>query len=100
MASSSIPLRPRSLALLMRERYIAETMDVYRGNLLWSVLASLHGLAKRELTMPSYGKKYAELRGLKKAERKKEMTNDQVIDRVKDMFRTFRAKEVTKNEAV
>lgn len=91
MSSSSIPLRPRELAILLHERAIQEAMDVYRGNLLWSVLASIHGLAKHELTLPTYGKKLAELRaiGQRKTPAPSQMSNQQVISRVQDMFRTF-----------
>lgn len=94
MASCSVPLRTRSLAILLREREIQEAMDIYSGNMLWSVLASIHAIAKHDLTLPTYGKKYAELRGLENGARKRELTNAQVIDRVKNMFRTFRGKEV------
>lgn len=91
MASSAIPLRPRALALLIHEREIAEALDVYRGNLLWSVLASIRGLAKHELTLPTYGDKLAELRrneldGEKAADR---MSNQQVVHRALDGIKAF-----------
>lgn len=81
MASCSIPLRPGALALLLREREIQDVLDIYRGNLLWSVLASIHGLRGRELKLPTYGEKYAELRGIKD-EHKDTRTEQQIADDV------------------
>lgn len=81
MASCSIPLRPRSLALLLREREKQDVLNVYRGNLLWSVLASIHGLRGHELKLPTYGEKYAELRGIKDT-RKDTRTEQQIVDDV------------------
>lgn len=94
MASCAIPLRPRALYTLLKEREIREAMDVYRGNLLWSVLASLHGMAKHELTIPSYGQKLAELRGMENRVEapRSTLSNRQVVARVQDMFKTFMPK--------
>lgn len=81
MASCSIPLRPRALALLLREREIQDALDVYRGNLLWSVLQATHLLRGHELTLPTYGDMFAELRGIRDM-RKDTRTEQQIADDV------------------
>ena len=81
MASCSIHLRPKALAMLLHEREMQDVLDIYRGNLLWSVLASIHGLRGHELKLPTYGEKYAELRGIKDT-RKDTRTEQQIADDV------------------
>lgn len=81
MAHCSIPLRPRSLALLIHERETQDLLDIYRGNLLWSVLQDIHFLCGHELTLPTYGDMYAELRGIKDTH-KDTRTEQQIADDV------------------
>lgn len=91
LASSSIPLRPSSLALLISEREKTEALAVYKGDLLWSILGSLHAMCKSKLTAPSYSDMVSRMRGLH--EDKKTLTNAEVLERVDDMISQFLRKE-------
>lgn len=90
MAHCSIPLRVWSLRLLMLERMDQRTLETYRGDLLWSILASMHGMCKSEIKAPSYSDMVERLSG--KPQKKKHgqyMTNEQAIAAVENMLDLF-----------
>jgi hypothetical protein len=88
LASSAVPLRPAGLALLLRERAIADTLDAYRGDLCWSILQSLHVMCKSQAEIMSYSDMVDQLRRRPDAA-PRQMTNEQVIDRVESMLDYF-----------
>ena len=54
IAASSTPFRPSGLALLLKERTKRETLQIYLGNLQWSILAGIHSLGGSDLQLLSY----------------------------------------------
>ena len=52
--TSNYPLRPAGLALLLSEQTKENTMQIYAGNVLWSILSALHAFAKNTLELPTY----------------------------------------------
>lgn len=88
LASSAVPLRPDTLALLMHERAVEEALRAYQGDLTWSILQSLHAMCKSRAKIPSYSDMVDKLRP-KRETKRQELTNDQVIARVNDMLNTF-----------
>ncbi len=90
MVHCSIPLRVGSLRLLMRERMDQRTLETYRGDLLWSILASLHGMCKSKVKAPSYSDMVERLNGKpQKKKRGQHMTNEQTIAAVENMLDLF-----------
>lgn len=88
LASSVVPMRPAALALLMHERGVEDTLRAYQGDLLWSVLVSLHAIHKSHADIPSYSDMVDRLRG-RPGQEPRQMTNEQVIDRVEEMLDIF-----------
>lgn len=88
LASSAVPLRPAGLALLLREKAIDEALDAYRGDLCWSILMSLHAMCKSQKEVMSYSDMVDKLRGTNESA-PRQMTNEQVINRVEDMLDFF-----------
>ena len=88
LASSAVPLRPAGLALLLREKAIEDTLDAYRGDLCWSILMSLHAMCKSQAEVMSYSDMVDKLRGRPEST-PRQMTNEQVIDRVERMLDLF-----------
>lgn len=88
LASSAVPLRPASLALVLQERNVEDALAAYRGDLLWSVLMSMHAMCKSEADVPSYSDMVHRLRG-RIDPKPRQMTNEQIIDRVTDMLDIF-----------
>lgn len=90
MVHCSIPLRVGSLRLLMQERMEQKTLETYRGDLLWSILASLHAMCKSKIKAPSYSEMVERLSG--KPQQKKHgryMTNEETIAAVENMLDLF-----------
>ena len=52
--TSNYPLRPAGLALLLHEQTKENTMQIYAGNVLWSILSALHAFGKSELKLLTY----------------------------------------------
>ena len=95
MVHCSIPLRAGSLRLLMQERMDQRTLDTYRGDLLWSILASLHNMCKSKIKAPSYSDMVERLSGKPQKKRKGQyMTNEQTVAAVEDMLDLFSHKDV------
>ena len=67
LASSQIPLRAKSMAILLahreKRRQREEAKALYLGNVQYSILGSLHAMCKSELRMPSFGAFLAALDG-------------------------------------
>lgn len=70
LVASSIPLRPKGLALLITHRQEKKVKEeakrAYLGNLQYSILGSLHAMCKHDLQLPSYSEFVRMLDGPKK----------------------------------
>ena len=67
-----------------------KTLDTYRGDLLWSILASLHSMCKSKIKAPSYSDMVERLNGNHpKKKQGHHMTNEQTIDAVENMLDLF-----------
>lgn len=55
ISTSAVPFRVAGLALILDERRKNERMNIYSGNIMWSLLASLFGAFNQKCDMLSYG---------------------------------------------
>lgn len=89
LASSSVPLRPASLAILLAEREKKDALQAYHGDLVWSILCSIHAMCKQPLKISSYSDMVDRIYHPKKDKPTKELTNNQVLQHVDDMLDMF-----------
>ena len=87
MAQCRIPLRVSGLVLLLSEEQKQRTLRAYQGDILWSILASVHAMSKSKLKAPSYSDMVEQLYGKGKAVSKQ--SNQEVIDKVEKMLSMF-----------
>ena len=65
-------------------------LEAYKGDLVWSILASVHAMCKSKITAPSYSDMVERLSG--KPQKKKhgqQMTNAEAVAAVEDMLDLF-----------
>lgn len=77
-----------ALGILMEEREKADALEAYRGDLMWSILGTLHRMAGADLHAPSY----SEMLGLIDREhtgKKRPLTNDDVRKSVLNTIKRF-----------
>lgn len=90
LCAANVPVGCAALGILLEEREKIDVLEAYRGDLLWSILGTLHGIAGADLHVPSY----SEMLGLvdRKAHRQeRSMTNDDVRKSVENTLRRFGA---------
>ena len=88
LCSSTIPLRAQSLALLLEQQRMSEMMDVYQGDLLWSILGTLHSLVGSKLRAPSYSTLIQEIQN-ENSPKNKVITNNEVKKSIENTFRRY-----------
>jgi hypothetical protein len=88
MAESAVPMRPGCLALWMQERAKREALEIYQGDICWSILKSIHVIHKSDADIMSCSDMADKLWPWRKPQRR-QITNQQVIGRVEDMLDTF-----------
>lgn len=90
LCAANVPMGCAALGILLEEREKADALEAYRGNLVWSILGTLHRMAGADLHTPSY----SEMLGLidrKSHWKERAMTNDDVRKSVENTLRRFGA---------
>ena len=61
MAASSLPLGVDALCVLVAERKKRDALEIYKGDLMWSLLSSVHALAGGRERIPSCSEMYEKI---------------------------------------
>ena len=88
LCAANIPMGCAALGVLLEEQEKADVMDAYRGDLLWSILGTLHRMAKADLHAPSYSE-MLEMVDQRQNSKRKVITNDDVRRNVENTLRRF-----------
>ena len=83
MASSCVPLRSAPLSMLIAERKKTELLQVYAGNIQWSILATLHQLGGGKCSAPSYSEMWQRVR------KESDLTRERSVSRVQEAVNSF-----------
>ena len=89
IAASSVPLRPAGLALLLKEQTKRNTLQIYAGNIQWSILQALHSMAKSELKTPTYSDVWDMITAEESKESSQKKEVEEVRQAVWDMLNRF-----------
>lgn len=88
LCAANIPIGCAALCILLEEKEKAEALEAYRGDLLWSVLGTLHRMAGAELNSPSCSE-MLELIDKRRNSKRKVFTNEEVRKSVENTLKRF-----------
>ena len=87
-----MPVDVRGLAILLVERERKKEREIYLGNLQWSTLNAVCGLANKSVKVPSYGDIYEAQYGKGKPSQTKEEVAKEYDEKTDTMLAKYQRK--------
>ncbi|MFA5378765.1 MAG: hypothetical protein WC455_23640 [Dehalococcoidia bacterium] len=87
-----MPVDVRGLAILLVEKERRKEREIYIGNLQWSTLNAIYGLANKSIKVPSYGDIYEAQYGKERPKQTKEELQDEMNTTLDNMLAKYQRK--------
>ena len=87
-----MPVDVRGLAILLVEKERRKEREIYLGNLQWSTLNAVCGLANKSIKVPSYGDIYETQYGKEKPKQTKEELREDMNNAIDNMIAKYQRK--------